>query len=122
MATKADRGTKRWCQNSDCGARFYDLGRNPIVCPVCATPYELAAVAPVAATDKFRKPAAKPPEFVAADTEKPEAADEALAEIESSDEPVAAAGDATFLEEEEEEDAGGAVAGIVSGGEPDEER
>ncbi|MGB0671459.1 MAG: TIGR02300 family protein, partial [Rhodospirillales bacterium] len=30
---KPEWGTKRACQS--CGARFYDLGRNPIVCPKC---------------------------------------------------------------------------------------
>ena len=31
-------GMKRACQG--CGARFYDLQRNPIVCPKCATVYD----------------------------------------------------------------------------------
>lgn len=30
---KAAWGTKRSCQS--CGARFYDLSKNPIVCPKC---------------------------------------------------------------------------------------
>jgi hypothetical protein len=28
--SKAQRGTKRACQSQECGARFYDLNRNPI--------------------------------------------------------------------------------------------
>ncbi len=28
-------GVKRICQDPGCGARFYDLKRNPINCPVC---------------------------------------------------------------------------------------
>ena len=32
---KAEWGTKRRCLN--CSAKFYDLGRNPIVCPKCET-------------------------------------------------------------------------------------
>jgi len=35
---KPEWGVKRTCQN--CGARFYDLSRDPIVCPVCSTVYE----------------------------------------------------------------------------------
>ena len=31
--TKPDLGTKRLC--ADCGARFFDLGRDPIHCPKC---------------------------------------------------------------------------------------
>lgn len=32
---KAEWGTKRTCHQ--CGARFYDLRREPIICPRCAT-------------------------------------------------------------------------------------
>lgn len=35
------RGTKRTCQNDACGARFYDLNRDPIECPVCGAAYVL---------------------------------------------------------------------------------
>ncbi len=35
---KAEWGTKRTCQN--CGARFYDLHRDPIRCPVCSAVYD----------------------------------------------------------------------------------
>jgi uncharacterized protein (TIGR02300 family) len=31
-------GTKRICQN--CGAKFYDLHRDPIVCPKCQTEFD----------------------------------------------------------------------------------
>ena len=34
---KAMRGTKRTCQA--CEARFYDLARTPIVCPMCGAHY-----------------------------------------------------------------------------------
>ena len=39
---KLELGTKRHC--SGCGARFYDLNKNPIVCPKCHIVLELAAV------------------------------------------------------------------------------
>ena len=37
-------GTKRLCPN--CGARFYDLNKDPIVCPKCQTVYEPEASKP----------------------------------------------------------------------------
>src|SRR5262245_10149324 len=45
---KALRGTKRTCQNPECGSRFYDLNRQPITCPACGAVYELALKAPQA--------------------------------------------------------------------------
>ena len=39
---KPELGTKRLCTN--CGAKFYDLSKDPIVCPKCHTVLELAAV------------------------------------------------------------------------------
>ncbi|MGO9174175.1 MAG: TIGR02300 family protein [Rhodomicrobium sp.] len=41
MSSKAERGTKRVCQS--CGAKFYDLHRDPIVCPMCQAMYQLSA-------------------------------------------------------------------------------
>lgn len=56
------RGTKRTCQNEACGARFYDLNRDPIVCPICGTPYVLhmepEKFPATAAEPGFRRPAA----------------------------------------------------------------
>ena len=129
MSTKAERGTKRTCQNSDCGSRFYDLNRDPITCPVCGTVYELAASAvavaapPPAAAPVARKPAKKPAFAVegAKPQDAPDAeADEVLAPIEGEEEPAAADEDETFLEEEEED--GSDMTGIISGpvAEPDE--
>ncbi len=37
--SKPARGTKRVCPS--CGARFYDLNRTPITCPVCQAAYQL---------------------------------------------------------------------------------
>jgi uncharacterized protein (TIGR02300 family) len=36
---KPELGTKRLCAN--CGAKFYDLNKDPIVCPKCATVFVL---------------------------------------------------------------------------------
>jgi uncharacterized protein (TIGR02300 family) len=119
MATKQARGMKRTCQSGECGARFYDLNRDPIVCPVCGTVYELASspLAVAAAEDKApRRP--KKPEFVPEKTLAPEAVaegetDEALPEIEDTGETIAGDDDETFLEEEEEE--GGDMSNIIGG-------
>jgi len=35
--TSDKRGTKRQCLN--CGMKYYDLNRDPILCPGCQTPY-----------------------------------------------------------------------------------
>ena len=40
---KPELGTKRLC--GSCSAKFYDLSKNPIVCPKCHTVMELAAAA-----------------------------------------------------------------------------
>jgi len=36
---KPEWGTKRTCQS--CGARFYDFGRTPAVCPACGAAFDL---------------------------------------------------------------------------------
>jgi uncharacterized protein (TIGR02300 family) len=112
MSTKAERGMKRTCQSPQCGSRFYDLGRDPIACPICGTTYALAgsalavAAAAPAAEKVARKPAKKP--AYAVESVKPEDAPEAEAEdalpaVEGEEEPAAAGEDETFLEEEEED-------------------
>ena len=42
---KSALGTKRIC--SGCAAKFYDLGKDPIVCPTCDTVYVVAPPPPV---------------------------------------------------------------------------
>jgi uncharacterized protein (TIGR02300 family) len=117
MATKQARGTKRTCQNPECGSRFYDLDRDPIVCPICESTYVIASApmtAQVAPAEVEHKP--KKPEFAdeAAAAPEPEVeSTEALAEIEAGEDAVAEEADETFLEEEEED--GGDVSGIIGG-------
>lgn len=120
MASKAARGTKRTCQNSQCGSRFYDLNRDPITCPVCQTIYVIASApmtaAQIAEAEKAARKAAKKPEFTEGEQLQtdadlaPEGAEE-LVDIEATEEPVAGEEDETFLEEEE----GGDVSGIIGG-------
>jgi uncharacterized protein (TIGR02300 family) len=113
---KPELGLKRICGN--CGAKFYDLARDPILCPKCGTVY-----APTAASARA---SARPEPVAAAVVEEPDLAAPAGAEVisleeadaEASDKKKAPAGDAegeeevevaageeddTFLEQEEEE-------------------
>ena len=118
---KPELGTKRLCMN--CGAKFYDLSKDPIVCPKCHTVLELAAVsararpeaaaravAPAAA-EEVVVPETSEAEFVSleeADAEAQgkktadgEAVEGAEDEVELEDEGL---DDAAFIEEQEEGD------------------
>ncbi len=116
---KPELGTKRLCGN--CGAKFYDLSKDPIVCPKCHTVMELAALharrgrsrraarAPVA-DEEAVAPETADAEFVSleeADAEAPGqeagrgAAEGADDDIEIEDEGI---DDAAFIEEQEEGD------------------
>ncbi|MGE0702209.1 MAG: FYDLN acid domain-containing protein [Hyphomicrobiaceae bacterium] len=120
MADKAARGTKRTCQNGSCGSRFYDLGRDPIACPICGSTYVIAR-GPAEPAREERRPARKPEVIPAVGPEAaPEVeAEDALVDVEGAEEPIADTEDDTFLEEEE--DGGGDVTGIIGGGGEDEE-
>jgi uncharacterized protein (TIGR02300 family) len=120
---KPELGTKRLCGN--CGAKFYDLNKDPIVCPKCHTVMELGAVnararpEPVAAAravapaadEEVVAPETAEAEFVSleeADAEaqgkKPgegDAAEGAEDDVELEDEGI---DDAAFIEEQEEGD------------------
>jgi len=116
MATKQDRGTKRTCQNGECGARFYDLNHRPIVCPICGAAYVIAssptAIAAVKPEEKAPRKAKKEEFATAEPNEEVAEAEEELADVET-DESVDEAEDETFLEEEEED--GGDVTNIIGG-------
>lgn len=122
---KPELGTKRLC--GSCGAKFYDLMRNPIVCPKCETVFKLAEPAKAS-------PEKAPPEVETKDESEDEAAkkasvevvsleelDEGGDEVATEDDDVAAAesipeienvddgaeeGGNDFLENEDEEDSG----------------
>ena len=123
MATNKERGTKRTCQNGECGARFYDLHRNPILCPICGAKYTIAhspsAAAAVAQEERAQRKMKKA-EYTPAPAEAE--AEEAVAavEVEDGEEAGAEAADETFLEEEEED--GGDVSNIIGPVEGEEER
>ena len=122
MSTKAERGTKRTCQNAECGSRFYDLNRDPVVCPICQTAYqiELDSTVPAAeagpGADKSAQRKSKKPVYI--EGIKPEDAPEAdtedvLVPIEDEEEPAVANEDETFLEAEEED--GTDMSNIIGG-------
>jgi uncharacterized protein (TIGR02300 family) len=37
--SKTEKGKKRVCEN--CSCRWYDLNKNPIICPTCGEKYEI---------------------------------------------------------------------------------
>ena len=114
MSTKAERGTKRTCQNPECGSRFYDLNRDPIACPICesvfkadAAPAQAMAAAPAQEARAAKRPAPAEPEEAMIE------GDDALPAIEGDDEAVATEEDETFLEAEEED--GSDMTNIIGG-------
>ncbi|MCW5697026.1 MAG: TIGR02300 family protein [Bauldia sp.] len=117
---KADLGTKRLCPN--CGAKYYDLNHDPILCPRCGTQFEVhtgksrPAPARAVVEDEEEVEAAEGPEIISleeADAEAGEGADDE--EIEGDD-----GADDTFLEPDEEEE--GDDVGDIIGDVDEEER
>ena len=90
MAVHAQRGTKRTCQNEECGARFYDLMRNPIKCPVCHSAFVPPPVREIvleAAPKRSRNAFHRPNVVPVAASEAPEEAEKLeLADAEEGDE------------------------------------
>ena len=112
--TKAELGTKRLCPN--CGARYYDLNHDPIVCPRCGTEFEVAVTRarPQTASAKPAKEEAEDEtvEPAAAETVSLEEADEEATEsgavkipgAEDEDDVDDDDDDDTFLADDEEDD------------------
>ncbi len=118
---KPELGIKRLC--TECGAKFYDLLKNPIVCPKCGATYAVVAPtpkskpapaqpAPVAVAEVVAPVVEEAAELVSLEDAEAEQAstgakgaklpeDEIEVEGEADD---AADDDSTFLVEEEEED------------------
>ncbi len=101
---RPELGLKRQCMS--CGAKFYDLARDPAVCPKCGAVYQAVATSSRAAppalsrgpanTDDEDETDEKGPEMVSLD-EVEAAEDDSVEDGESSD-------DDTFLEEEDSGD------------------
>ena len=140
---KPELGTKRLC--ASCGAKFYDLSKDPIHCPKCGAVYEVVVATrptrpePAVVTPAPRAPvpeevAAPEPQQVEtvsleeADAEaqggaaKKPAAAEPEAEAEAEEQEVEmdqSLDDDTFIEEQDEEDAD--VTDIIGGDRENEE-
>ena len=111
---KPELGAKRQCLS--CATKFYDLNRDPILCPKCAAVFHVAPLARAAARVADEE----------SEVEKDEAEVVSLVEVEEEENKVeaieidddveiddAVEADDTFLEEEEEEDDD--VAGLIDG-------
>jgi uncharacterized protein (TIGR02300 family) len=139
MSTAA-RGTKRVCPS--CGARFYDLNRSPIICPVCQSVYQVAApgrrsraavanaVEPVDENEEVEVETTEDAEVISLeDAEEStegdgaEADDEDIPDIAAEDDPELpddGDDDDTFLEDDEDDD-DDRVSGLLGGASDDDE-
>ena len=118
VASKAERGMKRMCQNEKCGSRFYDLNRDPIVCPICNTTYTVVHIAPPSpATTARRYP--MPIKKVVLGIKPEVATDEEELPVIEAEAPDAPGDDETLIEDVEQDIPD--VAGIIEAPiEPDE--
>jgi len=129
--SKPARGTKRVCPS--CGARFYDLGRSPITCPVCQAVYQISPPSSSRRSERAAPPVETPkPEAEetaspvlagaevisldeAAEAEEAAVEDEEIVDLGDDSEDIPAGDDDdTFLENDEEGDDD--VTDIVKGG------
>ena len=130
---KPELGTKRLC--GSCGAKFYDLNKDPIVCPKCSSVVALAALTarsrpepaaprPVAARqEEAVVPETQDAEFVSLEDADAEAQGKKGAEVvEGAEEDIEideSMDDAALIEEQEETDDD--VTDIIGEREDDEE-
>jgi len=113
---KPELGNKRQCLS--CGAKFFDLNRDPILCPKCGAVFQVAMPvraqrAAPAATDEEEPNAEAGAEVVSLEDADAEAAEKIPVgddDIEIEDD---SATDDTFLEEEEED--GDDVSDLIDG-------
>ena len=123
---KPELGTKRQCQS--CGSKFYDLQKDPILCPKCGTVFQPAVLMARAeivakAVDEDEADVGSltdGPELVSLDDVEAEESDKDIpigdVDVEIEDDDIA---DETFLEEEEEGDDD--VADLIDGDIEDDE-
>jgi len=136
LVTKPELGVKRDCPQ--CGARFYDLNKEPAHCPKCDHEFVPEALLKprrprredeAETTEAAPKPAAEVPldaaeneQKAAKSKKKPaldsEAGDDELGDLDDIDIDLGDEDDDTLLEEDEDEDDD--MSGIVSGGEEDD--
>jgi uncharacterized protein (TIGR02300 family) len=121
---KPELGAKHQCLN--CGAKFFDLNKDPIVCPKCGTVFQGATVRarPAAKADEEDTELATPAGVDMVSLDEVEAGEEKAAEPVVDDLDVEDDAEDTpddpFLEEEEEDDDD--VSNLIDGDiAPDEE-
>ncbi len=117
---KPDLGAKRQCQS--CATKFYDLNKDPIVCPKCGSIFQVVALARAASRDDEKEEAEIEKKGVDTVSLDEVEAEENAAEVIDVDDDVEIEDDAddTFLEEDETEDDD--VTGLIDGDiETDEE-
>jgi uncharacterized protein (TIGR02300 family) len=122
---KLELGSKHQCQN--CGAKFFDLNKDPIVCPKCGTVFQSVAARarPAAKAEEEDTEVATPAGVEVVSLDKVEAGEEKAAEpavddIDVEEDAEEDAADDPFLEEEEEDDDD--VSNLIDGDiAPDEE-
>ena len=116
---KPELGNKRQCQS--CGAKFFDLNKDPIVCPKCGTVFQVTAMSRAAAraapVDDDAEPEVVGAELVS--LEEADAGDEKAAPADDDIEIEDDGADETFLEEEEGD--GDDVAGLIDSDLADDE-
>jgi uncharacterized protein (TIGR02300 family) len=107
---KPEWGTKRICPS--CGTRYYDLMRDPIVCPKCSTPFDPEAFLksrrsrPAAPVEKELEPVSTEEIDADAETEELETAEEGEEEgaaLEENEEDEELIEDASELGEDEDD-------------------
>lgn len=94
---KPELGTKRLC--AGCGAKFYDLNKDPIVCPKCETVFQVVVPVTRGRPDQAARAVAKEPEVAA-----PETADAEFVSLEDADAEAAGSKKAAVPAVEGEED------------------
>ena len=107
---KPELGTKHQCQN--CGAKFFDLNKDPIICPKCGTVFQgaTARTRPTAKPEEEEAELSTPAgvEVVSLDEveagEEKAAAEPVVDDLDVEDDAEEDAADDPFLEEEEEDD------------------
>jgi uncharacterized protein (TIGR02300 family) len=109
---KPELGAKHQCQN--CGAKFFDLNRDPIVCPKCGSVFQGASASASARARPALKPDEEESEVAApagvdivsldeVEAGEEKAAEPAVDDVDVEDDAEDAPDD-PFLEEEEEDD------------------
>ena len=137
---KPELGTKRLC--ASCGAKFYDLNKDPIHCPKCGAVHEVVVATRPTRPEPPAAPAAAPRPPVVEEVAAPEPAEPETVSLEEADAEAQGAtakkpadaeaeveeeevemdeslDDDTFIEEQDEEDAD--VTDIIGGERENEE-